>query len=54
MLNQATITAVHNGIESTHEVEDADLATFYAVVVGVTQGVIKSGGVVTNIVTSSD
>ena len=47
----ATITGVNNGIEFTRDVEDTDMMTFHARVIGVVQGMVLSDYHVTNVVT---
>jgi hypothetical protein len=54
MLNQAIITHVSNGVESTSEVEAEDLVIFYARVVGAIQGITAGGSHVTKLSVLAD
>ena len=51
MNHQAIITSVYCGVESTSEVEDLDLATFYAKFTGTIQGITNAGSHITKVKT---
>jgi hypothetical protein len=52
-MHKATIVSLSKiSGENYHEVEDDNLLTFYAQIVGVVQGVTAAGSVVVSVVTS--
>lgn len=54
-MHKATITALSKiSGENTHTVEDDNLMTFYAQIVGVVQGVTAAGSSVISVVTSEE
>ena len=54
-MHKATITALSQfGGENTHTIEDDNLLTFYAQIVGAVQGITSAGSSVISIVTDKD
>ena len=49
MNQQAIITHVYCGVESTSEVEDLDLTMFYAKFTGTIQGITNAGSHITKV-----
>lgn len=53
-MHRATITSLSQfSGENYHEVEDDNLMTFYAQIVGVVQGITAAGSAVVSVVTAS-
>lgn len=54
-MHKATITALSQfSGENYHEIEDDNLNTFYAQIVGAVQGITAAGSVVVSVVTSQE
>jgi hypothetical protein len=52
-MHQATIVHTFNGVESKTEVEDLDIAMFYAKIVGTVKGATLAGSAVTKIISET-